>query len=48
MLQVNKFLMILNLSGNYIGDAGVKGMCLGLRKNQTLLELNLANNDISG
>lgn len=48
MLQVNKYLLILNLHGNFIGDAGVKSMCPGLRKNHTLLELNLGNNDISG
>ena len=49
VLALNKFLIILNLSGNFIGNKGLGYICEGLRtgRNQTLIKLNLSLNDIN-
>ncbi len=44
LLNVNKFLTILNLAGNFIGDLGICYLGEGLKKepvNKTLKSLNL-------
>lgn len=38
---MNKFLAILNLASNFIGDVGVSYLCEGLSGNKTLVELDL-------
>eukprot|EP01065_Artemidia_motanka_P003875 TRINITY_DN11860_c0_g1_i1.p1 TRINITY_DN11860_c0_g1~~TRINITY_DN11860_c0_g1_i1.p1 ORF type:complete len:313 (+),score=118.56 TRINITY_DN11860_c0_g1_i1:135-1073(+) len=43
----NETLLGLYLSGNCIDDAAVPALCTMLTKNQSLLELGLANNDIT-
>lgn len=47
VLSVNKYLLILNLSGNFLGDQGVLSICDGLSNNQTLLSLNLSHNELT-
>jgi len=51
LLNVNHFITILNLAGNFIGDLGVCYLGEGLKKhpvNKTLKSLNLTSNDITG
>ena len=38
-LSLNQYLLVLNLSGNFIGDHGVSYICQGLKKgpNKTLI-----------
>ena len=49
ILAFNRFLTILNVSGNFIGNKGLAFICEGLLAgpNQTLLKLNIAQNDIN-
>ena len=47
VLRVNRYLAILSLAGNFIGDIGVGYLCEGLEGNTTLIELNLAQNEIT-
>ena len=45
-LKKNFFVESLNISGNSIKDEGFVLLCKGLEKNQSLLNLNISNNDI--
>ena len=47
MLMENNKLQHLDISGNKIGDDGVIHIAMGLRHNDTLTELILANCEIS-
>lgn len=47
VLKINRYLAILSLAGNFIGDTGVGYLCEGLEGNTTLMELNLAQNEIT-
>jgi Ran GTPase-activating protein (RanGAP) involved in mRNA processing and transport len=47
VLKINRYLAILSLAGNFIGDIGVGYLCEGLEGNTTLMELNLAQNEIT-
>ncbi|CAF2510212.1 unnamed protein product [Rotaria sp. Silwood2] len=47
MLKQNRKLLILNLSGNRIGDNGAKSFAAALRYNRTLISLNLSSNFIT-
>jgi hypothetical protein len=48
MLAANQYLTILNVGGTSLGRKGLKKLLKGLVQNQTLLSLNLKQNDISG
>jgi len=41
-------LLLLNLEGNGLGDDGLALLCPGLARNASLLEVNLADNQIGG
>lgn len=49
ILSFNRFLSVLNVSGNFIGNKGLAFICEGLLQgpNQILLKLNIALNDIN-
>ena len=47
MFMRHKKLQHLDISGNKIGDDGVRYIAMGLRHNDTLTELILANCEIS-
>jgi Ran GTPase-activating protein (RanGAP) involved in mRNA processing and transport len=47
VLKINRYLAILSLAGNFIGDKGVGYICEGLEGNTTLMELNLSQNEIT-
>ena len=47
VLKINRYLAILSLVGNFIGDTGVGYICEGLEGNTTLMELNLGQNEIT-
>lgn len=48
LLQINKILCILNLSGNRICVEGLKYIAMGIKGNNTLLSLNVSQNEIQG
>ena len=47
-LERNKTLKVLGLSGNPIGDDGVRGLCVGLENNSSLEELYLNGDKLLG
>lgn len=47
-LRVNKFLTILNISGNSIGNEGLSYILVAMLENQTIVDLDLSNNEITG
>jgi len=48
LLQKNKILTILNLSGNSISNLGVKYIAEGIKGNFTLMSLKIGYNEITG
>ena len=46
-LSVNKFLLILNLTGNAIGNEGLSYLLPGILQSNTLVSLNLTSNEIT-
>lgn len=47
-LSVNKFLLILNLTGNAIGNEGLSYLLPAIAQSDTLISLNLTSNEITG
>jgi Ran GTPase-activating protein (RanGAP) involved in mRNA processing and transport len=47
LLRNQKFLQILNITGNSIGDRGFKALCDILPHNDTLISLNVEKNQIT-
>ena len=45
-LSVNKFLLILNLTGNAIGNEGLSYLLPAIAQSDTLISLNLTSNEI--
>ena len=46
-LSVNKYLVILNLTGNAIGNEGLSYLLPAIAQSDTLISLNLTSNEIS-
>ena len=47
-LSVNKFLLILNLTGNAIGNEGLSYLLPAIAQSDTLISLNLTSNEVTG
>ena len=48
LLDQNKILTFLDISGNWIGKEGLNYIMQGLRENRSLLSLKISKNDIPG
>ena len=46
-LSINKYLLILNLSGNAIGNEGLSYLLPAIAQSETLVSLNLTSNEIN-
>lgn len=47
ILKFNKLLTCIDISGNCIGNEGIGYLCEGLKGNQYILSLKIAQNDIT-
>ena len=48
LLEKNKILSFLDISGNAIGKEGLSYVMQGLRENKSLISLKISKNDIPG